>query len=118
MELPIILGKNDTRAVRTLCLPEIHFLRAKRGMAELTEASLTDKLLYELGFDVAKGVEKYQAYQVSPILKKKCYGIFVTGWERQDAEWIDSGYASEAGKIAVKNDPSYIREIISLGGGR
>ena len=116
MELPIILGENDTRAVRILCIPEINYFLSKLGQPEIDENNIDDATIHNLGVDVSKGYEVVVTQQISPILKERCYGVMITGWERQDAEWIDSGHATEAGKIAVRNDPSYIREILQLGG--
>lgn len=59
------------------------------------------KLLHDLGLDVNRDLEYQDVTQHRNRLNQLVTCGRYSGWERTDKEWIESGYASRAAKIAA-----------------
>lgn len=73
-----------------------------------------DNLLYQYGYDIRVGYEIENRYHRPLTSNEVVYGPYIMGYERQDQEWLNSGFASlEAHTEAVK-DPSLRDALLEM----
>lgn len=94
----------------------MEYPEATKAIKEQDEEAL-NKILYDLGFDVAMGIEYEDVYH-RPLKRKTndpVYGTRIVGWERSDPEFLRSGYATWENLLDNCGD-SYLRDdLLSMG---
>ena len=70
-----------------------------------------DNLLHQYGYDVRVGYEIEDKYHRSLTNNEVVFGPYIMGYERQDQEWLDSGFASFEAKVEAVTDP-HLREAL------
>lgn len=76
------------------------------------------KVLYDLGLDVYHEEFEIISRDHRPLSKKDnipWFGPIFISAERQDREWLESGYASEEALVESKGDVSLIAELNKMG---
>lgn len=75
------------------------------------------QILFSLGMDVEQPYDLESCHH-RPLLKEDnspWYGPRFVGVERQDEEYLKSGYASWEAKVAASNDPHLRKELRRMG---
>lgn len=73
-----------------------------------------DNLLYQYGYDVKIGYEIEDKYHRSLTNNEVVYGPYIMGYERQDQEWLDSGFASFEAKVEAVQDKSLRDALLEM----
>lgn len=73
-----------------------------------------DNLLYQYGYDVRVGYEIENKYHRSLTSNEVVFGPYIMGFERQDKEWIESGFASLEAKIEAVKDPHLREDLVQM----
>lgn len=73
-----------------------------------------DNLLYQYGYDVHIGYEIENKYHRSLTNNEVVFGPYIMGFERQDAEWLDSGFASLEARMEAVKDPSLRDDLLEM----
>lgn len=70
-----------------------------------------DNLLHQYGYDIRIGYEIEDKYHRSLTSNEVVFGPYIMGFERQDDEWINSGFASLEARMEAVKDP-HLREAL------
>ena len=70
-----------------------------------------DNLLHQYGYDIRVGYEIEDKYHRSLTSNEVVYGPYIMGYERQDQDWIDSGFASLEARMEAVKDP-HLRDAL------
>lgn len=73
-----------------------------------------DNLLHQYGYDVRIGYEIENKYHRSLTSNEVVYGPYIIGFERQDKEWLKSGFASLEAKIEATKDPHLREDLVQM----
>lgn len=73
-----------------------------------------DNLLHQYGYDVRIGYEIENKYHRSLTSNEVVFGPYIMGFERQDKEWIESGFASLEAKIEAVKDPHLREDLVQM----
>jgi len=73
-----------------------------------------DNLLYQYGYDVRVGYEIENKYHRPLTSNEVVFGPYIMGFERQDKEWIESGFASLEAKIEAIKDPHLREDLVQM----
>lgn len=73
-----------------------------------------DNLLYQYGYDIKVGYEIEDKYHRSLTSNEVVFGPYIMGYERQDQDWLDSGFASMEARMEAVTDPSLRDTLIEL----
>lgn len=91
----------------TLSFSDLALFEERYGQIDINQ------LLHELGFDISFALE-HEECQHRNRRGEIVTGKLFMGIERSDKAWLDSGWASDEVKMAVRGDTSYNKEIASL----
>ena len=73
-----------------------------------------DNLLYQYGYDVKIGYEIEDKHHRSLTSNEVVYGPYIMGYERQDQEWLDSGFASMEARMEAVTDPHLRQALLEM----
>ena len=73
-----------------------------------------DNLLHQYGYDIRVGYEIEDKYHRSLTSNEVVYGPYIMGYERQDQDWIDSGFASLEARMEAVKDPHLRDALLEL----
>lgn len=73
-----------------------------------------DNLLYQYGYDIHVGYEIENRYHRPLTSNEVVYGPYIMGYERQDQEWLNSGFASLEARMEAVKDPSLRDALIEM----
>ena len=73
-----------------------------------------DNLLYQYGYDVKIGYEIEDKYHRSLTSNEVVYGPYIMGYERQDQEWLNSGFASMEARMEAVTDPHLRQALLEM----
>ena len=73
-----------------------------------------DNLLYQYGYDIRVGYEIENRYHRPLTSNEVVYGPYIMGYERQDREWLNSGFASLEARMEAVKDPSLRDALLEM----
>ena len=73
-----------------------------------------DNLLHQYGYDIRVGYEIEDKYHRSLTSNEVVYGPYIMGFERQDVEWLKSGFASLEARMEAVKDPTLRDALLEL----
>ena len=73
-----------------------------------------DNLLYQYGYDIKVGYEIEDKYHRSLTSNEIVFGAYIMGYERQDRDWLDSGFASMDARLEAVDDHSLRDTLVEM----